>query len=105
PTPALHLSRITLDLRQLRAEPHTKEVGPHGVYSSDCVRSACRHDRGGGAPARPATQALHPLTSDSPTILRFVKRLQRQAGAVRCCYEAGPCGFELQRALTQQAIP
>ena len=24
PTSALHLSRITLDLRQLRAEPHTK---------------------------------------------------------------------------------
>jgi transposase len=34
-----------------------------------------------------------------------VKRLQGQVGAVRCCYEAGPCGFELQRALTQQAIP
>src|SRR6267143_321908 len=51
PTSALHLSRITLDLRELRAEPHTKEVGHHGVYSSDCVRSACRHDGGGGAPA------------------------------------------------------
>ena len=50
------------------------------------------------------TPALHSLASDSPTILRFVTRLQRQVGAVRCCYEAGPCGFELQRALTQQAI-
>ena len=50
------------------------------------------------------TPALHSLTSDTPTILRFVKRLQRQ-GAVQCCYEAGPCGFELQRALTQQGIP
>ena len=50
------------------------------------------------------TPALHPLSSDSPTILRFVRRLARQAGAVRCCYEAGPCGFELQRALTQQGI-
>ena len=49
------------------------------------------------------TPALHTLTSDSSTILRFVKRLQRQ-GAVRCCYEAGPCGFELQRALTQHGI-
>jgi len=45
------------------------------------------------------TPALHPLTSDTPTILRFVARLQRQ-GAVTCCYEAGPCGFELHRALT-----
>ena len=50
------------------------------------------------------TPALHPLTSDLPTIRRFVQRLQRQ-GAVRCCYEAGPCGFELQRALTAHGIP
>src|SRR5687767_4185366 len=51
------------------------------------------------------TPALHPLTSDSPTILRFVKRLQRDGTRVRCCYEAGPCGFELQRALTAAGIP
>lgn len=50
------------------------------------------------------TPALHPLTSDTPTILRFVSRLQRQ-GAVTCCYEAGPCGFELYRALTTHQIP
>jgi transposase len=50
------------------------------------------------------TPALHTLTSDSPTILRFVERLHRQ-GPVRCCYEAGPCGFELQRALSAHAIP
>src|SRR4029450_4934263 len=50
------------------------------------------------------TPALHTLTSDHPTILRFMQRLQRH-GAVRCCYEAGPCGFELQRALRQHGIP
>ena len=50
------------------------------------------------------TPALHTLASDSRTILRFVKRLQRQ-GPLRCCYEAGPCGFELQRALVRQGIP
>jgi transposase len=49
------------------------------------------------------TPALHPLTSDVSTILRFVARLQRQR-AVACCYEAGPCGFDLQRALTTQGI-
>lgn len=49
------------------------------------------------------TPALPPLTSDAPTIVRFVGRLQRQ-GAVRCCYEAGPCGFELQRALAARGI-
>jgi transposase len=50
------------------------------------------------------TPALHSLTSDSPTILRFVARLQH-AGPVQCCYEAGPCGFELQRALTIHHVP
>ena len=50
------------------------------------------------------TPALQSLTSDTPTILRFVERLQRRH-PVRCCYEAGPCGFELQRALTAQKIP
>src|ERR1051325_6952243 len=51
------------------------------------------------------TAALHSLSSESPTILRFVKRLQREVGAVRCCYEAGRCGFELQPALTTQGSP
>ena len=51
------------------------------------------------------TPAVQTLTSDSPTILRFVKRVQRKVGAVRCCYEAGPCGFELQRAMTTDGIP
>jgi len=50
------------------------------------------------------TPALHPLASESGTILRFVERLRRQ-GAVVCCYEAGPCGFELQRTLTTHGIP
>jgi len=49
------------------------------------------------------TSALHSLTSDVPTVLRFVARVQRQ-GAVQCCYEAGPCGFELQRALTAKGV-
>jgi len=50
------------------------------------------------------TPALHTLTSDAPTIVRFVERLRRQ-GPVTCCYEAGPCGFEVQRALTARNIP
>lgn len=50
------------------------------------------------------TPALHPLTSESAAILRFVERLRRQ-GPVTCCYEAGPCGFELQRTLSAEGIP
>src|SRR4030095_14217092 len=50
------------------------------------------------------TPALHSLTSDSPTLLRFVERVRRQA-SVQCCYEAGPCGFELQRTFAAHQIP
>ena len=55
---------------------------------------------------RPADRAaaVHPLTSDAPTIQRLVARVSED-GPVRCCYEAGPCGFELQRALTARGIP
>src|SRR6476646_8260159 len=49
------------------------------------------------------TPALHTLTSESAAILRFVERLRR-SGSLRCCYEAGPCGFELQRALTARHV-
>ena len=55
-------------------------------------------------PAGHRTPALQSLASDSGTILRFVERLRRQ-GAVACCYEAGPCGFELQRALMTHDVP
>lgn len=50
------------------------------------------------------TPALETLTSDCPTILKFLARVRR-GGPIRCCYEAGPCGFELQRALTGHDIP
>jgi transposase len=47
--------------------------------------------------------AIQQLSSDLPTIWRFVERLQ-QHGDVRCCYEAGPCGFGLQRFLSQHGV-
>ena len=55
---------------------------------------------------RPGDQlpALHPVTSDLATIGRFIARLQ-QRGSVHCCYEAGPCGFALQRYLAAQDVP
>ena len=49
------------------------------------------------------TPATQPVASDLPAIGRLVARLQ-QDGPVRCCYEAGPCGFALQRFLTAQGI-
>lgn len=50
------------------------------------------------------TPALQTLTSESRTILRFVQGL-RQDGPIQCCYEAGPCGFDLQRTLSEHEIP
>lgn len=42
--------------------------------------------------------ALQTLASQSGGIVAFVRQVAQQ-GPVRCCYEAGPCGFELARAL------
>ena len=50
------------------------------------------------------TAATHQVSSDVAAIGRFVQRVRRQ-GPVRCCYEAGPCGFELQRYLRAQDVP
>jgi len=54
--------------------------------------------------ASDTSPALHPLNADLPTIGRFVAQL-RERGELRCCYEAGPCGFALQRFLTERGIP
>lgn len=47
--------------------------------------------------------ALHQLAPDLPAIGRFVDRVVRH-GRIRCCYEAGPCGFELQRFLQARHV-
>lgn len=40
------------------------------------------------------------LANEPAAIRRLAKKLQREApGEVRCCYEAGPCGYVLQRQL------
>lgn len=48
------------------------------------------------------TPALHTLSPDLAAVRRFVERLQLTD--VRCCYEAGPCGFELQRHLRTHGV-
>lgn len=50
------------------------------------------------------TPTIHPMTSDLTELRRFVRDLGAP-GAVRSCYEAGPCGFELQRALHADGVP
>ncbi len=48
------------------------------------------------------TPALQILGPDVTAIRRFIERLR--LSDVRCCYEAGPCGFELQRHLRAHGI-
>ncbi len=53
-------------------------------------------------------QAREPVISDIPNdekaIRRTFKRLAREAYDLHCCYEAGPCGFEVHRLLTGMGI-
>lgn len=53
-------------------------------------------------------QAREPEVRDIPNdpkvIRRTFRRLARQAYELRCCYEAGPCGFELHRLLTAMGM-
>lgn len=53
-------------------------------------------------------QAREPVVSDIPNdakvIRRTFQRLLRESYDLQCCYEAGPCGFELHRLLTSMGI-
>lgn len=45
------------------------------------------------------------IPNDPKLIRRTFARLKADAQQLRCCYEAGPCGFELYRLLTAMGIP
>lgn len=51
-------------------------------------------------PGRGEPALLATIAHDVPTLLKRLRRL----GAVKCCYEAGPTGFGLHRALTAAGI-
>ena len=44
------------------------------------------------------------IPNDEKVIRRTFRRLAQEAYELRCCYEAGPCGFELHRQLTAMGI-
>jgi transposase len=44
------------------------------------------------------------IPNDAKTIRRTFQRLAKEHYELRCCYEAGPCGFELHRQLTKMGI-
>jgi transposase len=41
---------------------------------------------------------------DAKGVRRLIEKLKREAGQVRCVYEAGPCGYELYRKLRNAGI-
>lgn len=53
-------------------------------------------------------QSSEPVVSDIPneekTLRRTFQRLAKEHYDLRCCYEAGPCGFEVHRQLTKMGI-
>lgn len=53
-------------------------------------------------------QAREPVVRDIPNdakvVRRTFQRLARDAYELRCCYEAGPCGFDLHRVLSSMGI-
>ena len=55
-----------------------------------------------GAATGPVTWTV---ANEPKAIDRLHRKLEREApGAVRVCYEAGPCGYALQRQLTKGAV-
>jgi transposase len=48
--------------------------------------------------------AIADIPNDEKAIRRTFKRLLSEAYELRCCYEAGPCGFEVHRLLSSMGI-
>jgi len=45
------------------------------------------------------------LANEPQALRRLVRKLEREAaGPIQCCYEAGPCGYALQRQLTTERV-
>ena len=55
-----------------------------------------------GTQAAPTTWTV---PNEPSAVRRLVRKLEREApGAVRACYEAGPCGYALQRQMTTARV-
>ncbi len=54
---------------------------------------------------RERTPVTWQVANEPQAIRRLVRKLEREApGPVRCCYEAGPCGYALQRQVTSARV-
>lgn len=53
---------------------------------------------------RSEPQVLAELPNDTARLVRELRKLERAGAELRCCYEAGPTGFGLHRALNEAGI-
>lgn len=53
---------------------------------------------------RAAPQFVAEIPNDLPRLLKELRKLAKGGAELRCCYEAGPTGFELCRALARAEI-
>ena len=54
---------------------------------------------------RETTPVTWQLANEPGAVRRLIRKLERQApGPVRVCYEAGPCGYALQRQMTTTRV-
>ena len=52
------------------------------------------------------TPEIWEIPNDRPAVRRLAQKLRREApGALECCYEAGPCGYAVQRQLIAEEVP
>ncbi len=52
-----------------------------------------------------ATPVTWTVPNEPNAVRRLVRKIEREApGPVRVCYEAGPCGYALQRQLTTTRV-
>ena len=74
-------------------------VPPSLAWMSTSARSRWRF----GSPMGDCDERTIP--HEKRAVNRLVRKWKREApGAIRCAYEAGPCGYGLQRDLTEQGI-
>lgn len=84
------------------AQSHKREAGP-AMENVRFVGLDVHKDTVAIAVADPGREAPALLGTFPHDVAKLVKRLRR-LGAVKCCYEAGPTGFELQRALASAGL-
>jgi transposase len=88
-------------------EPHTTQGGPVMEKGITYVGMDVHKKTINVAMLRPGedTPEEWRFNNDRRGLRRFARKVRREAeGEVRCCYEAGPCGYVVQRVLGEEGF-